>query len=316
MAEIEQLERAQAPIFERALGRPLLNRAAFTAQLRSAVAAGQPWAAGKLGHATQYWLSYPNVLARPGLPALVRKAYEQRLLFEAHGPGGLFPVTLEFLLAYNDFYVPHLRQIDCLGLFFHPPGRELNIVRHYQLTNQFMYYQDQEPDRSVPSNDQQCYLPSFAGRRLLLICPFAPLLAERANQATFEAVWANTGKRWFYPAQVDALGFPFGFAAETQRRYGRALVLFEALATEIARRDFDIALIAASALALPLAAVIRQQGKIALDLGGHLQVLFGVAGQRWRASPVWQRDYPNAAWIDIPAEYRPPAAEIRYPGYW
>ena len=66
-----------------------------------------------------------------------------------------------------------------------------------------------------------------------------------------------------------------------------------------------MALLGAAGLAIPLAAHIKSTGRIAIDLGGHLQVLFGVKGKRWREDPVWPQRYFNDAWIDMPAAYRP-----------
>ena len=57
--------------------------------------------------------------------------------------------------------------------------------------------------------------------------------------------------------------------------------------------------------AIPLAAAVKRLGRVAIDLGGHLQVLFGVLGKRWRASPAWMETYVNEQWMDMPARYRP-----------
>ena len=71
----------------------------------------------------------------------------------------------------------------------------------------------------------------------------------------------------------------------------------------------------AGGLGIPLAAFMRSQGKVAISLGGHVQVLFGVSGARWRELESWRRRYINEAWIDLPAKYRP---DMRYTSenYW
>jgi len=82
---------------------------------------------------------------------------------------------------------------------------------------------------------------------------------------------------------------------------------FEALAwmqEEIARLDFDVALIGAGAYGLPLAAHIKSTGRQAIHIGGGLQLFFGVLGKRWERSELiglhnhWVRPLPQ----DTPQE--------------
>src|SRR4030067_3251444 len=175
----------------------------------------------------------------------------------------------------------HIRRLDCLGICLYPG--ELELIHYYQLKNKLIYYPNQEPDRSIPNRGKECYLPFFNNKKILIICPFAGILKERATKEIFEGVWAKTGKKWFYPKAVDALEFPYGFAKETQEKYATALNLYEYIIIEIEKRDFDIALIGAAGLAIPIASYIQSMGKIGIDLGGALQFFFGVFGKRWGA---------------------------------
>jgi len=52
---------------------------------------------------------------------------------------------------------------------------------------------------------------------------------------------------------------------------------------EIDKKDFDIALIGCGAYGLPLAAYIKSKGKQAIHIGGSLQLLFGIMGERWKS---------------------------------
>ena len=147
------------------------------------------------------------------------------------------------------------------------------------------------------------------------MCPFAGVLRDRATKEIFEGLYASAGKKkWFHPESVDALEFPYGFSAETQERYATAIDLFADIAAELEQRDFDVALIAAGGLAIPLASRVKAMGKVALDLGGHLQAMFGVLGKRHRG-----RRWSDNEWcIDMPARYRPPEADEVCDGgaYW
>ena len=73
----------------------------------------------------------------------------------------------------------------------------------------------------------------------------------------------------------------------------------------------------AAGLAVPIVSHIKGRGRVAIDLGGHLQVLFGVLGKRWRDSDEWRARYVNADWIDMPARYRPVETGVCDSGaYW
>ena len=292
-----------------------VSKKEFIQDLRKAVDAGAGYAAGKTGLSQQYWMYYPILRQkRAGTAALAQ--FEEKLKHHAFKTG-VFPCDSDFCLEYNRFYIHHIKNLDCLGLFYQP--WDLEIVNPYDLKSKLVFFTDQEPDRSVPSREDACYLQYFRNKRLLLVSPFAEILQQRATKEIFEGVWSNTGKQWFYPSSVDYLEFPYGFSAETQQKFSSTLDLFKHIATEIRKKQFDVALIAAGALAIPIASYVKALGKVGIDLGGHLQVLFGVTGKRWRVEQFdkW-KVYFNDFWMNMPDRYRPKevAAGLRDSSYW
>lgn len=292
-----------------------LSRADFVARLGAALEAGAGFAAGKLGPSPLHWMAWPlakaSARSRLGL-----RLFEREVRRHAEKNSGVYPATPEFLEAWNERYAADVAALDAVGLFLKGDALERMVVEGYGIANR-MHYQDQEPDRSLPDRPERCWLPLLRGRRVLLVCPFASLLAERAREDVFEGVWARTGKRWFHPRSVEALDTPYGFAAETQARYPTAFDLLDAVRSELDRREFDVALVATAGLAIPLCAHVKRRGRVAVDLGGHLQVLFGVIGQRWRRQRVWRESYFTDAWIDMPARLRPVETGVCDDGaYW
>jgi hypothetical protein len=235
------------------------------------------------------------------------KQFERDLNFHGLKQEGVFPEDPNFYLEFNRFYIPHVRNTDCLGICYRP--WELKIIKYYKLKNKLIYYPYQQTDVMSPSTEKNCYLPHFKERKILLVCPFARILKDRATKEIFEGVWSKAAKKkWFYPKSVDALEFPYGFAQETHKSYSTAIDLFKYIITLIEARDFDIALIGAGGLAIPIASHIKSMGKIGIDLGGHLQVLFGVLGKRYREWQ-WEAWNSNEWCIDTPANYRPKEAD-------
>jgi hypothetical protein len=301
-------------VHRKLLERIVISRRDYLDDLRAAIEKNRGYAAGKLGVSQKYWMYYKILLEKENDPDSLRR-YEETLAHHGLKQCGVFPADRAFYLKFNDFYVPHVKNLDCIGLFLRTP--ELEIIKYYQLKNKFIFYPLQEPDRSSPNDEKNCYLQFFRDKKILLVCPFAGILKERATRETFESVWSKTGKKWFYPLAVDSLEFPYGFSKETQKRYPTALELYKHIIAEIDNRDFDIALVAASGLAIPIVSHIKNRGKVAIDLGGHLQIIFGVLGKRWRTFKGWDRLYFNDSWIDMPAEYRPKETDVCDKGaYW
>ena len=85
---------------------------------------------------------------------------------------------------------------------------------------------------------------------------------------------------------------------------------------EISKYDFDIAIIGAGAYSLPLAAYVKQLGKIAVQMSGSTQILFGIKGKRWEQIPEISKFF-NENWIR-PSEDETPKGSTKVEGgsYW
>ncbi len=288
------------------MGRPLIRKEEFVRDVKDAVEQGYGYAAGRFGMSQKHWMYYRILVDRRMANPKVLRLFEKRLCFHGQTQEGVFPADPEFYLRYNDFYMEHVRNLDCIGLYLNDwdVAMEKPIVDFYQLQNKLIYYAEQQPDRAVDGKGC-CYLPYFRGKKILIVCPFAGLLKDRATREVFEGVWSKIGKAWFYPHEVTALEIPYGFSKATQQRYGTVFDLYEEIIAEVEQRDFDVVLIGAGGLAIPIASHIKNRGKVGLDMGGHLQIVFGVIGQKWRNIPRWRQDYYNEWWIDMPASYKP-----------
>jgi len=275
----------------------LIQKKEFIARLGWAISSRSGFAAGKIGDSEKQWMLQPIARRRSQTGSALR-AYELSLKHHIFEQAALFPPDRDFFARFNAFYIPHVRNLDALGLF--GALSEPIIIEHYALNVPVMSFRDQEPDRSIPNNPALCYLQFFRDQRILIVTSQADILVERANKETFEAVWRKTGKPWFYPTSVEALSFPYGWSPQAQAQYGNSLRLFETLAANMSKREFDVALIAAGGLGIPLASAAKKVGKIGISLGGHLQALFGVIGRRWREQEEWLKNYVTDAWIDMP----------------
>ena len=103
-------------------------------------------------------------------------------------------------------------------------------------------------------------------------------------------------------------------ADQEDPRYATWFEALDAMTEEIARQDFEVALLGCGAYGFPLASRIKRMGKIAVHMGGSLQTLFGIKGARWDKQYA---DMYNDAWVYPSAAETPKGFEKVEGGcYW
>lgn len=284
-----------------------LAQSQFYALIQAALIQQQGFAAGKMGYSEQAILRYP--LIRANFLKHQIAAYEIFLRHHCEFQTGVYPTDTDFLAQFARFYADCYYQLDALGLFGNPQEQEL--LNNYKWTCQTLNYLAMEPRRHIPHVNENCYLNLFEGKKILILAPFAQFLQSRGTQEIYEKAWERIGKKWFYPLSIEAIEFPYSYktARPEQSKYKTSLELLASICEQIDQLDFDVALIGAGALGVPLAVHVKSLGKVGLSLGGHLQVIFGVAGARWRNDPHWVARYLNEHWVDLPPCYYPPLKE-------
>ena len=80
--------------------------------------------------------------------------------------------------------------------------------------------------------------------------------------------------------------------------------------------DAEIVLIGCGALGMPIGAELKTRGRSSILLGGAVQVLFGIKGQRWASHDIISKFW-NSAWV-YPSEHETPERDYLIEGgcYW
>lgn len=105
-------------------------------------------------------------------------------------------------------------------------------------------------------------------------------------------------------------------AGEKDERFETWFEALDFMTEEISHIDFDIALLGCGAYGFPLAANIKRMGKQAIQIGGGLQLYFGIKGKRWDEMPEFAQMY-NDAWVYPDASETPKAAgKVENSCYW
>lgn len=253
-------------------------------------------------------------IAAPG--GFTKKAF--RMLIGRSGPfwwdnsiiaglnnnAGFFPPSINAVQKFADLVVQDAKQIDILGSY---SDMSRHFIKATLSQASLIPIVDLEPFWH-PLHWTQCLnekkvlvvhsMPDtiksqFAKREKLFLTP--EILPE------FELIT--------YRSINSAMGLETG--------YSDWFSALEKMKNDIAEIDFDIALLGCGAYGMNLGAFIKRNlGKSALHLGGMLQLLFGIRGQRWDAVPQYHELYTDAWTRPLPHEIPSRSKRIENGCYW
>ncbi len=150
---------------------------------------------------------------------------------------------------------------------------------------------------------------ALKGRRVLVVSPFADTIQRQI--ARMKSVWPNLD--WFEGIQFVTTRFPYLIDEGCEEAWWE---VYERIGNTISEGNYDVALFGCGGLGLPFAMLAKKAGRVGIHLGGHLQLLFGIYGQR-HLHHEWHRKHINEAWVRPDAIEVPMSAERVEGGcYW
>lgn len=182
---------------------------------------------------------------------------------------GFYPSTEENLMKFGDMMIEDSKLLDILGSWL--PNEEI-LKKNYNLGFQFISLRNLEPFWSnLP------WTRYLEGKRVLVVHPFAESIKNQydnyrdkifensmvlPNFTSLRVIKAvqSLGGNWDYKDWFEALDY---------------------MKDKVDQEDYDVCLIGCGAYGFPLAAHVKRMGKQAIHLGGALQLLFGIRGNRW-----------------------------------
>lgn len=231
--------------------------------------------------------------------------YGRLTLKEAHQYSGIFPVNEVSLNNFSDDYASALAEVDMLGF--------------WQTSYQAKLMQECYPSTPVaplqalePYYHKDPWSAQLKHRRVLVVHPFASsILCQYYKKRSL--IFAN--KDVLPEMELRALAPPQTLAPLTAG-YSSWFDALKHLTDQVLQEDFDVALLGCGAYGLPLGAKIKSSGRMAIHLGGALQVLFGIRGRRWEHMPA-VASLMNEHWVR-PNKHETPASSSLVDGgcYW
>lgn len=229
--------------------------------------------------------------------------YQEKHRHSIKNNAGLFPAEDHHLDRFAELYFEKIGDIDLLGIWFN--AFENIVSKEYCPDAKLTELRNLEP---YFSDSPWSY--HLRGKKVLVIHPFTSSIESqyRRREKLFEDDRVLPEFELITYQAVQSMGGNSDFDS-----------WFEALRhmkEEIAKIEFDIAIIGAGAYGLPLASFVKEMGKKALHLGGATQMLFGVYGRRWEQRADFQ-SIINEHWIRPEADERPKNADsVENACYW
>ena len=246
-----------------------------------------------------YKKGHPLSFLRNIYPFWVSRTTKERMLINA----GFFPNDNKSLSKFADLIISIVSNIDILGVWV---GTEENLPLSTSCKR--VNLMSLEPFWS-----KSPWTKELEGRKIIVVHPFAEsirkqyvqrellfenkdILPEFASLTVVKAVQSIGGVTNGFNTWFDALHY---------------------MENEIDKVDYEIALIGCGAYGMPLAAHCKKMGKKAVHLGGALQLLFGIRGNRWETEQDIYKQFMNEHWVRPLESERPKAAQnVENACYW
>ncbi len=218
---------------------------------------------------------------------------------------GFFPPNETSAANFARTFLDDFRLTDYLAAWGFVPGQMLLARKYCPAALQF------EPAALEPYYFDDPWSESLEGQRVLVVHPFAESIKGQYSR-----------HKLLFPGTAVLPDFELLTVKAVQSLQGDDrghASWFDALQwmkDKIQEHEFDIALIGAGAYGVPLSAHVKRLGKIAIHMGGALQILFGIKGRRWDHMPAIAKFY-NEHWVRPSASEQIPSAEKIEGGcYW
>lgn len=276
-------------------GMNLVNEKQGNAIISQLLQSDSPFMVGRFGavemHCVYKWMNQKN--------------YTDQERDQALYAAGIFPNDKTTLDRFCEIYTNSMKQCDCLGIW--EVAGEKKAVKKYISDARLV------PARSIePYYHKNPWSMYLKGKKVLIVHPFVETIKEQLKHR--DKIWPKSEilPEFKSVTFIKAIQSNAG-AKPVQDDWVEAL---EYMKQEILKQDFDVAIIGAGAYGFPLAAYVKELGKLAIQMSGATQILFGIKGKRWDTHPIISKFY-NQYWTRPSESETPPSIQkVEGGSYW
>ena len=243
--------------------------------------------------------------------------YQQKLLIlEKHA--GVFPGTAGSVQSWIADTIDSIRSCDLLVAGWYEPlaGAEKELLKQLGKKGPFMPLRALEP-YYVPHEFQ--WSRYMLWRKVAVVSSFANLCVQQAKKA--KEIWGERADSLLPEAEYIPIETGYSpVLAQGRAGWPEGVSTWQEAVESVVQRVLDsgaeIILIGCGGLSMPIGRKLKEAGKVCIVMGGAIQVLFGIKGNRWKDHSVISRFW-NESWVYPPLERTPGgAAQIEGGCYW
>ncbi|SFP36187.1 hypothetical protein SAMN04487928_10199 [Butyrivibrio proteoclasticus] len=218
---------------------------------------------------------------------------------------GFFPFDSRYQDDFGDIMLDSISNVDILGTWNRP-------MEDYHLRATMKNASITVLRWLEPWYSKTPWTRALEGKKVLVIHPFEKSIREQYEKK--KEVFPNGLLPDF---NLDVLKAVQSIGDNNEYGFGTWFDALEYMKNEAMKRDFEVAIIGCGAYGMPLASMLKKEGKKTIHLGGVTQCLFGIKGSRWVNSPIDKIIPMNENWI-YPDETEIPlgAADVEGGCYW
>ena len=250
-------------------------------------------------------------------------SYPKEMMEKLERVSGVFPSTQESVDEWANMYAKSLQSLDGLSAGWYKPYADIenNFLNIYCPHAFRMPLRSLEPYYVPPKYRWTKFLK---GKKVGIVSSFADSIQLQLWTQTSEKIWESleepesilpTAVNWtpirtYFPPKIAGNG-PTAWASAKSWKDAVNSVVEEVLST-----DVEVVLIGCGALGMCIGAKLKEAGRSSILMGGAIQVLFGIKGQRWASHDVISKFW-NSSWI-YPSQNETPTGSYMIEGgcYW
>lgn len=231
--------------------------------------------------------------------------WNKRLMGFMQSNAGFFPSTESNLMRFGDLILEDSKLVDILGSW-----QKNELYLSSMLTEakkiQLMYLD--------PFWSKKPWSRALDGKKVLVVHPFAESIKSQYEKRKYLFKVQDTLPDFKSLEVIKAIQ-SIGGDSNGYKDWFEAL---EYMMSEIDKHDYDVCLIGCGAYGFPLAAHVKRMGKQAIHMGGSLQLLFGIMGNRWDHDEphyengvfIYYAGLENEYWVRPSASERPKSHKV------
>ena len=231
---------------------------------------------------------------------------EEKNLIQMQQWAGFFPPKIEYIENFCKLMISDIPEVDVLGSWLPQEKLFADLLANSQKINFELL---------SPYFSKIPWTRALKGKKVLVVHPLENTIIKQYKKR--ELLFGNDLLPEFELMTLKSVQSIAGNPTE----FDNWFEALEYMKLEINKYDYDICLIGCGSYGFPLAAHVKRMGKKGFNLGGALQLLFGIRGKRWESedyNPVYNyAKLMNKHWVKPSKEETPKGACIVEGGcYW